>query len=225
MCDPITLFLIGTAVSAGGNIISSNQAEENAAAMAAARNAQLADTLRRNDELAARSRALFQERADSYAPPVVRRNLEEAQDRRSQAMAGSQVEFDIADAPISGNAPKVVKSEIAKRMLDVFKQGEAQASASGRLGGYGDFFHQQGLDDTGANDKLDLLANRAQGNLNILPHLQDFAQIEAHEGPSTFGQILEGGGRLISSAAGAGFNPSSFFSPFSAPGVTSGRYF
>src|SRR5262245_3293052 len=116
MCDPVTLG-IGTALAVGGKLISGNEAKNAAGREAAARNAVLQDTLRRERGFADTNAHELEGNVASYAPGKQDEQLAAAQDKRIGNMTGGMTPADASAVPLTSDAPAAVRGEIAKRLL------------------------------------------------------------------------------------------------------------
>lgn len=205
MCDPITAALLigGTVASVAGTKIATNEADQNAANMAKARNKVLEQTLARNKAYADDSREIFNKRVADV-------NDNGAQNiQQSQADRTANIEANIPDAApadtaaMPSSAPAVVKSDLAKRLADVFRESTDKAKGLGALTGYGGYFQDEAIKDASANRGVGVNADSIAGNMNLLPSLMDYAQIGANKPSSGLGQMLTALGGMASSAAGA----------------------
>lgn len=208
MCTGLEILgmVAGPALSAIGAGIQQRQIAANQRRMADARNQELRRTLAKNDELAERSRDIF----DARRKATQQTEMEDAQ---KKAEEGRQVELEAAveDTPapaanvsLAGSAPTVVKSEIAKRMAEAVSGAREQARRLGTLGGYGDMWLGQGFENMQAGRDLAHNANFASGNMALLPYQQDIAEMRAYKPVSPIGGLLQGAGGLLSSYAGGG---------------------
>lgn len=205
MCfDPISMALMigGAALSAGGGAISANDADRNAAAVAKARNRVLNDTLARNERHAQQARQSFDARVADAGPAQAPQKLDQAKADRTAQLESTVQPLDTGTMPTADSAPTVIKSALAKAMLEASSAGKAAAQRSGRLGGYGDFFFDRSLGDNAASRDIGVSNNLAQGNLSIMPYLQDFAGIAAQKKPGILGPLLSGLGSAASMGAG-----------------------
>lgn len=213
MClDPVTMALMaaGTAMTAGGGMISSNEAQDNANGIAAARNSVLMDTIRRQNGFMKQSGEILDNRMQDFTKPAQKEALNTAQTERGTANANN---ITASPAPatgipgISGSAPTIVKGEIAKRMLDSFKGATDNAKRLGKLGGYGDTWGGNTIGVADAGRRIGTFNNFSQGENAILPSMQDYAQIQATQKPSIWGPLLTAGGQMLAGVAGrAGSN-------------------
>ncbi len=200
MCLPI----IGALLGAVGSMVTANEQQKNAERQAAARNQKMELTLGRNDVIAKHSQDTLNNRLKKITPAAVSKDQGAEQAKRT-AQVTSQVADPTAAAgaiPLSGDAPDVVKSALATKMLDVFQQGKTRAQALGKLGGYGDQWANQGYAnaDAGRNESID--NNFLNGNLAILPAQQDIAERNAYKPISPLGGILSGLGSMFSGGFG-----------------------
>lgn len=213
------------ALSAGGSMIQQSEAQANAKRQADARNEQLRTTLAKNDQLADQSRELFDARKKQIDP-----NQTSADEAKAKADRQAELTQAVDTAPtpsagnasISGSAPTVVKSEIAKRVSSALDQARTDAKNQGTLGGYGDAWLNQGLADADVGRNLATNANFASGNMAILPYKQDIAEERAYKPISPIGGILQGLGSALGTYGGGGLAKKSFtYAPSAAdPWVT-----
>ena len=204
MCTGAELLLplLGTGLSFVGNSIQQKQLAAQAKARVDARNRVLASTLGKNDILADQARAIFDTRLQEVQPEEFDNTQAEVTEDRTAILASSVRAPQPEDIPLSGSAPAVVKSEIAKQMLATFETAQGRARQLGKLGGFGDAFFQQGLSNQEAGNQISIPNNFARGNLGILPHLQDFAEVAATKPISPIGGILAGLGNTLGTFAG-----------------------
>lgn len=204
MCDPLTLGLMaaGAVSSVVGGGMQAREAVKNDTREAEARNRVLRDTLRKNDEQSAASREAFRKRiADSEAQPAAEK-LAGAQGQVEQTIAGNLAETG-TEAPLAGDAPKVVQDSMKSSLGDSFRKSMEQAKRQAALTGY----NVSGRDDAIADSELatgiNTNNNFVRGNMSIMPHLQDYAAIRARKPSSGLGQVLQAAGTLATQAAGA----------------------
>ncbi len=196
--------LLGSLASVAGTVITTNEQRANAERQAKARNDKLQQVMSRNDQLAEKSQETFQNRMTDVQPEQAQNDQQAAESERAQAL-DTAVDRSAPTIPLAGNAPAVVKSEIAKKMADVFAGGRAEAGRLAKLGARGDSWFNSGLQDTAAARDIGVQSNAAAGNLGILPHLQDFAETRAYKPISPWGAILSGIGSMAGSYGGGGY--------------------
>jgi hypothetical protein len=193
----------GSALAAGGGIMQANEASENQARIADARNRELQATLQRTKKLSKESRDIYKTREQQIEPEKAAQNQADATADRTATLEGAIPESAPEEVPLSGSAPTVVKSEIAKKMLAATGEAKEQARALGKVGGYGDNWFQQGLYTNDADRRLGIPQNFISQEMALLPQYQDYAEYSAYKPSSGFGEIMQGAGNLIASAGGA----------------------
>lgn len=196
--------LVGSGMSAVGGMIQQKEAEKNAQRMAEARNERMRSTLTKNDALAKQSRDTFNERAQKINKDQMEQSQDEATQNRQQDLeaAVDNTPSPVDSVSISGSAPTVVKSELAKRMGAAMSQSKQAAQRLGKLGGYGDTWLDQGFKDVEAGRSIAGDANFASGNMAILPYQQDIAEMRASKPISPIGGLLQGFGSMLGSYGG-----------------------
>lgn len=192
----IPLIIGGAILSGIGQAIKNRQAAADAKARVDARNKVLADTMAMNKPLAQSSRDQFDARmagpiADETAPSLRSALLADAAAPPAEAV------------PVAGNAPEVVKSEMAGQMAKAIEAGRAEAAASARVGSYGDAWFNEGVYNNDLSSRLGQNANFAGGNLALLPHLQDLAEVDAVKRRGPIADIFMGLGSALGSAGGS----------------------
>lgn len=206
MCTGAELIgLIGAGVSTAGGLVTANEQNKNAQRQAQARNDELKKTLLKNDPLAEKSRDAFEDRLNKTQADEFAQQQHEATDTRQDELATAADEAPQAaqEVSLSGSAPTVVKSDLARRMGDAMKASKQQAQSLGKLGGYGDTWLGQGIMDTEAGRDIAQNANFAGGNLAILPYKQDIAESRAYKPISPLGGLMQGLGSMASSYGGS----------------------
>ncbi len=200
MCLPI----VGALLGAVGSMITSNEQQKNAERQAAARNQKMELTLSRNDPIADQSRKALDARLAKSTPDAVTADQTAEQNKRTAQVeqAVTPVAQSTDNAPLTGSAPAVVQSALAKKMQDVFAQGKARAQAAGALGSYGDSWLNQGFANADVNRQQSIDNNFLQGNLQILPAQQDIAETRAYKPISPIGGILSGLGSMFGGMGG-----------------------
>ena len=206
MCTGLEIasLIAGPVLSAAGGAIQRNEAQENAERMAEARNKRLNMTLAKNDALAEKSRDEFNQRQQNATKDKIDESQEQKTEQRQDTLeqAITPAEDAVADVSLSGSAPTVVRSELAKKMADVMGESKANAQRLATLGGYGDTWLDQGFQDVDAGRGINTNANFAQGNMSILPYQQDIAEQRAYKPISPLGGLLQGFGSAVSSYGG-----------------------
>lgn len=211
----IAAMLGSAALSAGGSMIQQNEAQANAERQAQARNDKLKQTLARNDALAKDSREQFDQRQKQIQPDQMEADAKKATEERQATLdaATTEAPTPVGNASLSGSAPTVVKSELAKRVATAMGQAKEDARNLGKLGGYGDAWFNQGIEDTNVGRNLGQNANFASGNMAILPYQQDIAEQRAYKPISPIGGIMQGLGSVLGSYGGGGMVPKKSYVP------------
>lgn len=206
MCTGLEIAaLVGTAASTVGGMVTANEQQKNVEAQAKARNDRLNSTMLKNDALAKQSRAEFDARQKNATGDAIEQDrADKTQERTQDLTAAVDSTPAAADISLSGSAPTVVKSELAKRMASALGQATDSAKAQAKLGGYGDAWLGQGLQDVNAGRNIGENANFASGNMAILPYQQDIAEQHATKPISPIGALLQGFGSIASSYGGGG---------------------
>jgi hypothetical protein len=201
---PIAAAIIPALLGGAGQFMTAKAQQDQAEDQAAARNRELMKTLEKNDAIAAQSREVFDKRRGEIQPDQMGQAQEEATASRTGVLEQAVAAAPPGEVPLSGSAPDVVQSEVAKKMQTAVSQGKDQARALGKAGGYGDTWFGQGIANQETGRNLDVNNNFASGNMAILPYLQDFAEIEATKPISPIGGVLSGFGGALGSFMGGG---------------------
>ena len=220
--DPVTigLLLAGTALSTGGGIIGRNDALKNAQGQAAARNAILAQNIGKLNQFGAQNENTFNANIGTYGQPAQTQQLSAAQTKRGDANAANITQDTGAGAPIVADASPRSRSDLSKRMLEVYDAATTRAKSMGKLGGYSDAWLQNELDNAQAGRDIGVTNSYAAGRKALVGPEGDLAAIGAYRQPSIWGPVLQGAGSIASAAGGArgagGFSPPPNI-PFYAP--------
>ena len=208
MCTGMELLpLLGAAASAAGGLITMKEQNANVQRAADARNKTMNATLLKNDSLAQDSRDKYNQRQQTATNDAVEADRATQTDARTEDMTtaiDNAPKDAIEGVSISGSAPTVVKSELAKRMSDALGKSKDQAKALGKLGGYGDSWLNQGMANADTGLDLGQNANFASGNMSIMPYQQDIAEVRSQKPISPLGGLLQGFGSMAGSFGGGG---------------------
>lgn len=99
--------------------------------------------------------------------------------------------------------PPAVADAYNKDLSSAFNFATNQATASGKLGGYGDQWFNSNLAKQDAARKIGIGNANAENLKSLLPAQQEIAQAEAYKQPSMWGTLLSGGGNLLGAASGS----------------------
>lgn len=212
--DPVSigLGLLGTGISAIGGLNAAGAAGRNAAARSAARNGVLQEQLVKQRAYRDQNYKDFDQTMTGYSQPAQAQRLQENTDNRSNAQmsAINSVASSANDVPVSSSAPPIVGSEFAKRIGDALAVSRSRAMASSALGGYGDQWNFNSLDNQRLGQKLDTTNNFARGQAALTSPLQDLAEFGVTKAPNAGAALTGSFGKLLTGASGAGwFNSNS----------------
>jgi hypothetical protein len=206
MVLPLLALGLGTLASVGGGMYARNEADTNAAAVMRARNQALQESLARQREFQRQNQLALDAGIDRFDPNAQQELQAKAVEDRTAGVLGNQVapSSDASEIPLNENAPKVIRSAIAKRMADAFSKSTDRARATAKLGAYGDAW---GGNDIAINDvghKVGMFNNFSRGEAALLPADQELAGYMAHKPSSGIGETISALGSLGAGAAGAG---------------------
>jgi hypothetical protein len=209
MCTGIELALLagGTAAAAGGAYIQHNETQNNAAAMARARNAELAAsrTRLRAYEDKARQEGV-QKALSKYDTAEQAKSQEEAQARRDTAITDAVKPTEgVEDVPLTGDEPRIVKDQIGKKLRDVFNAATANAKLAAKPLTWQDTLMGNNVALTDAGRLVDTQNSFARQEAAMLPSQQDFAAFTAQKAPSVWGPLLKAAGQAAAGAGGSGY--------------------
>lgn len=218
MCTGIEILgmLAGPVLSGVGSMIQQKEMEANQRRMAEARNNELRRVLTKNDELAQRSRETFDARRKASQGEQLEADQKKAEENRQTELteAAQSTPAPAQNVALSGSAPTVVKSQMAKQMASAIGDAKEQAARLGKLGGYGDMWLNQGFADMQAGRDIAIDSNFAAGNLALLPYQQDIAENRAYKPISPIGGLLQGFGGMLSSYGGSGGMPKKSYTSY-----------
>lgn len=186
-------FIIPAALSAAGSLFKQGEANANAGLMTDAMNAERDRALKKNDKLGKKTRGIFDKAVGRYGKhDKVQANA--TADRTEGLMSSI---MPAPEVPLSDTSDGVVQSALAKRMADAIKTGTSDAQRAGALGGFGDAWLRQSLKTNDAGRQIGVFNDLARGNMSLLPHLQQLAQLRSYKPSSGIGDVLMGiGGGL-----------------------------
>lgn len=202
--DPFILSLLlgGSALGGAGALFGRHDALDAAKRERDARNEVLRGYIAKQEGFAGQNRGTFNSNLAGYAPEVQGQKLAAAQGARTDTNVGNVSAADPNAVPITADAPKAVRGEIAKRMLTVHDAATDRAKASGTLGGYGDVWQGNQLGNNNASREIGVVNNYSEGARHLLGPEQDLAAAAAYKPPSIWGQLLTGAGNMMGAAAG-----------------------
>jgi len=209
MCTGIEIALLagGAAASLGGTLMERNAQQENAAAMARARNQELRDSMARQRRYEDRSRTEGVAKALERFDPKTQADAQAAdQARRDTAITEAVAPTQGAEGvPLDDSTNVVVKGAISKKLSDVFKLATDRAKLNAKPLTYADMLAGNNIDLTNAGRVVDTQNSFARQEAAMLPAQQDFAAYMAQKDPSIWGPVLKAAGGLAVGAGGSGY--------------------
>ncbi len=200
----IAALVASTGLSVGGQAMAANEQQKNNERQARARNEELAAAQTRNKQLSQDATNILDKRIDQTAPEVQQQKTQDVQSQLVDSLAAA-ANTPKVESSISGSAPEVVKTEMAKRLGDSLGVAKTNAQNLGKLGTYNQTMFNNDMATKKAGQAIDLPVSLARSNMDILPGLQDLAQISANKPGSGLGQVLQGLGSLGANVAGSGY--------------------
>ncbi|TWA89585.1 hypothetical protein [Bradyrhizobium stylosanthis] len=204
MCDPITLAVASTAASAGGSLLSANEANENAQNVAAARNRATLAELERQKAYGAQARGEFDKSLNLFGP-----GAQEASLSKAQGDVGSLLTHNTPDAASVGtittaNAPAAVRAGESKKLGDVFSYLGDSAKNLGNLKGYDQNTFNTNQAVTANNRNIGVITDNSKVSADVNKMEQNAAATNAYTPPSGMGDLLSFAGNMGSYYAGGG---------------------
>lgn len=216
MCDPLTVG--GMALSLAGTAVANRDAQKNMNRMAAARRDVALKELDRQKQYQEEAAGEFDTSLDRFRDSNTAKALTDATQNRVQQSEAAVQSGGYTDA--TGDAtPTVVKSEIARKMLDASGRAKTTAQRLGKVQSFGDYLFD-------ANSLLNLQGNRigdinnaAAGSYRLLPLEQEAAANNVNKPGSAFGSLMKlaGTGASLAGFAGAGPSWGDLFGKFGSP--------
>lgn len=215
MCDPFTMAAVGTAASVGGNYLNSQNALGNQKnAIWASNNANTALQAKEN-ELQKQSSGIFDQTLKPFQGELPGQNLSAAQGGNTAAISGNApTAAALAGGATTGNAPQVVADSENKSIADRMKTIGDNGARLGALSGYDALNQDTGRNLRDSSNQLGVIGNFAQQDANVGAATRQAAITNSQKAPSPFGDLLAGGGQVLSAGAGRGwFNKSPLPTP------------
>jgi hypothetical protein len=205
MCWEVAIPLAaGVATSVAGSALTNQSEQSSAQNTANVRNAVLENTLKLNDGLSKDAEGVLSSRLAQVQPAAVASQQDLLTGSRQKAINANLPTINPTNMPGAADSSTLVKSAIAKALQEAMDQSDATAAAQAKLGGYGDLFLSQGLQNDNAARYIDTDIQDAKQNNDLLPQEQDLAANENYQPISPIGGILTGVGNSVAAAAGAG---------------------
>lgn len=210
MCDPLSI--AGAALSIGGMVAQNQGAKAAVSAREGVMNAEAARQAAIRDQ----QKATFDTSLNQLDQPAQQADLKKNQDARAAAVNSIVTPTNPA-VPVTGSAPTIVKSTIAKALSDALAYGKKQGIAQGNLAGYGDLNFDNGVNLARSGIRQAQLGNFSAGSSAVVPSELEAANRKG-AGMRSFGQVLSGAGQLAGLGGAMGMGPSwgSLFGPSEA---------
>jgi hypothetical protein len=206
MCTGLEIAALAASAAAtvGGGMYNARQAEKAQANEVAARNHALALEQQRQQK--------YQQEQDVNRTNLLKQTEQPAQEKRqaeneaqrTQEITAALPEGTAGDIPLQGSAPEVVKSELAKRMLEAHQGSTERAKSQARLSAFGDSWLQNGFDANDVARKVDTVNNFSRGQAALLPASSQMYASMSQKPPSQLGNIMQGLGGVGAMAVGSG---------------------
>lgn len=207
--------LAGLVLSGAGTLYNNRQQQKNANRMQAARDNAFNLEMQRQDEYQGETADIFDKAAKRYEGANQAQQENQAVANRERNVGDLiKDENDRYALPTSGSAPKVVRSEGARRMADAAAEAKGQAKRQAKLAGFGDVLFGNRLASAGTSNRLGTLSNFAGRSAQLMPYEQRSAANNARKAPGMFGDLLKLAGTGVSLY---GMGGGSFGDLFSAP--------
>lgn len=205
MCDPVSIgvALGATALSAGGQMIQQKEADANAQrAVNAANSAADAERIRQQ-KYQGRAADVFDDSVDTQSAVTQKEQLEAEKTKRAEETM-SNVAQSTNYTPSSASAPKVVTSEIGRRIAEAVAKGNESATNRGNLSAWNNMKTNNSINLADASANLGLINNLSQGSVALLPLEQRVAAKNSQKKSSGIGELLQLGGTALGLAGGLG---------------------
>lgn len=201
MCVGPEIMLISAALQAGGDALNSREERKNADRRAKARNAELRRTQEQLHGYAEQSTGRLNDHLTAINPEGGgRAPIEQA--LADTYMPEATGTADIGPELSPANAPKIVNAQFAQKMSEALDRGKSRAAAAAKVGGFG----QQMFGNAMAAGDMGRFINTrnqfASDSLSLLPHMQEFREIEATRPSSGIGNAMKVAGSLLSAGSG-----------------------
>lgn len=195
--------LISAGVSAAGSAISSGEDKANAKRVAGARNDVLAHQLNLNTTLGDEARGTFNTRLDQVQPAAIAGQQADVTGQRAASIGSNLPTMTPATFPGAASSSSTTKNAYQTAIDDAVAKSQERATAQANLGGYGDLFFKQGMQDADASRSIATDVNFAKSNAALTPSLQDLAANSAYKPNSGIGAVLQGLGSAFGAYTGS----------------------
>lgn len=202
----IPQMLASMALSGVGNYITQSQNNRNTQRQYNAKNEVMMRGVQQQDANAARAKNVLDLTTGKFDAKNQAADLGAMIADRTKAIndnVGTPSSF--VDPTSNANAPKVVQSELAKKMADAAAYSTQQGGALGKIGALNDQHLENALKINDSGNQIGTIGNFARGDYGVNQAQQNSAFHNARKAPGMFGEILSTVGNLGSmDAAGGG---------------------
>lgn len=224
MCDPVTAGL-SLGANAAGSLLSANEANANAKAVAEARNRATLAELERQKVYGTQARGEFDKSLDLFGPGAQEASLAKAQSDVGSILASNTPDAARVGTITTATAPAAVGASEGKKLGDVFTYLGDSAKNLGNLKGYDQntFNTNTGLTTQGRN--IGVITDNSKVSADVNKLEQNAAATNAYKPPSGIGDLLSFAGNMGSYYAGGGklglpkFSGTTTFNPSTSAGA------
>lgn len=183
--------LLAAGLSAAGSYVNARETNANVKRGNSAREASLRQELDRQKVFQDQAGQEFSTANDRFSPEARQNNLGDIIAKRQDALNGAvQTEQPQGYAAVPDSAPKVVKTDLAKRLAEAVGRSRQQAGALAKLGATSDLFDADAIGLHNADAKIGTIGNFASNSANVNQAEQGAAYQNAQKAPSGFGDLL-----------------------------------
>lgn len=202
MCDPMTA--AGIAASAGGALISGNEANANARRAQEARNAATQAELARSKVYGEKSRGEFDKSMGLYAPGAQEASRAAATDNIGSVLTGNAPTAEQVGTLTTASAPRVVAEAENATLGDVFTRAGQSNINLANLKGYDQNTFDTNLNVNQQGRNIDQYGDFARVSAGVNQGEQRAAANNAKKTSSGIGELLSFAGGLGANAGGRG---------------------
>lgn len=202
MCDPLTAGSM--ALSAAGSYMQAREGAKNAGRATAAKNRVFQEGMDRQQGYA-------NEAQEAYRPMVQGQGAEAFGNKMAQSVGSREQAFNdarIAPPAYNFSAPKNVQLAMEQAFGDKGAETQRNTDALARLGAYGDTQSNMVLDRNAYARVFGNLADKAQGDVRLLPNAMNAAANNSQKSGSflpTLMQMAGGAGTMVGAGGGKAF--------------------
>ena len=223
MCTGAEIPLIAAAVGASGvgSYMQQKENNDNVNRQYNARNAVALQGVQQQDADAAKSNAVLQKTIGQFQAPQQAQDLGSLITARTNTINGNtDTPSAFVDPTANANAPKVVQSELAKKMADAAAFTQQQGGALAKIGATGDQSIGNALNLNTSGNQIGMLSNFAKGDYGVNQAQQRSAYENARKSPNPVWGILQQAGNAAGMYAAGGGTIGDIINPGTGAGLT-----